>query len=68
MLTFKTTKKGLAHASPKRHFSLTCARQPTLCQNIISKTSQLLMHLLYHKRAWLPILLTSTKLKKELSS
>ena len=43
-------KKELAHASPKRHFSLTCARQPTLCQNIISKTSQLLMHLLYHKR------------------
>ena len=51
MLAFETTKKGLAHASPKRHFSLTCARQPTLCQNIISKTSQLLMHLLYHKRA-----------------
>ena len=26
---YNSHKKGLAHASPKRHFSLTCARQPT---------------------------------------
>nr|DAF79223.1 MAG TPA: hypothetical protein [Caudoviricetes sp.] len=27
-----TIKKELAKANSKRHFSLTCARQPTLCQ------------------------------------